>query len=61
MIACDPGSFAYSVSSNSVDDVLSPKMMSEEERLQWLSDLSYAQWHQKEIRNGKVWEHLRGI
>ena len=61
VIACDPGSFAYDISSSSVDALLDPKMVNEQERMQWLYDLSYAQWHQKELKNGKVWEHLRGV
>jgi len=61
VIACDPGSFVYNISSNSVDALLDPKMVTEEKRMQWLYDLSYAQWHQRDLKNGKVWQHLRGV
>ena len=57
VIACDPGSFAYEVSSNDVNFIMDPKIMTNDERQQWLQDLSYAQWHKREL--GKAWRHLR--
>lgn len=31
----------------------------DEERLQWLQDISYLQWNVSEIRRGKPWQHFK--
>lgn len=55
-IACNPGSFAYSVAPHTVDGIDHPHCPA---RDQWLYNLSYCQWHISEIENGLPWRHLK--
>lgn len=57
-IAMSPSSFAYDVSSNSLDDINNPKRF---KRQQWLNDLSYCQWSHEEIEDGLPWNHLKEV
>ena len=57
-IACNPGSFAYSVAPHTVDGIDHPHCPP---RDQWLYNLSYCQWHIDEIENGLPWRHLRNM
>jgi hypothetical protein len=60
-IACDPGNFAYDISSNFPEDVAKPKKASSEEVKEWLGGLAYHQWAVDEMYNGKAWKHLMPI
>lgn len=48
------------ISSTRIDDIENPYLASEEERVQWLSNLAYCQWTLEEFRTGEAWETLRG-
>lgn len=62
-IALDPGNFAYGISSNYIEHIDKDKLRRADTRdvQQWLNDLSYSQWSVEEMRNGKVWSHLKPI
>lgn len=60
-IACDPGNFAYDISSNFFEDINNPLTESEENVMQWLYNLSYSQWTIEEMSNGAAWTHLNPI
>ena len=57
-IACDPGNFAYEVSSNFPNQVESIKKESGEKITKWLSELAYSQWTVDEMERGIVWNYL---
>lgn len=59
VIACDPGNFAWSISSNSVERVEDPLMLPEQQIETWLNTLSYCQWSKAEMQSGEAWEHLK--
>lgn len=54
LIAADRGSMAASMSTRSIGDPLVRP-----DRYQWLNDLAYTQWTDREIMNGDAWNHLR--
>jgi len=58
VVAMDPGSFVYSLGSNSIESAVNPKYLN---RDQLMFNLSYAQWHISEIENGLPWRHLREL
>jgi len=60
-IACDPGNFAFDVSSNYLDRVEDPLKANTQQVVQWLSNLAYSQWTAEEMENGIAWQHLRPI
>ena len=55
-IAMHPASFAFEISSNSLDEIEKPKMP---DRSQWLNNLSYTTWSLNEIKKGLPWKHLK--
>ena len=57
-IAVDEGNFAYPISSKTIDDINDPYIPTDEEREQWLNDLSYCQWSRAEMSNGVAFEHI---
>lgn len=57
-IAMNQASFAYEISSNAIGEILDPECP---DREQWLYDLSYAQWHVDEIKEGLPWRHLKEV
>jgi hypothetical protein len=57
-IACDPGNFAWGISSQLVRDINSIKTASDKEIHQWLRNLAGCQWSLEEMRNGTAWAHL---
>jgi hypothetical protein len=57
-IAYNPGNFAYSISSKFVTGIHNIKRP---DRTQWLHNLSYCQWSEEEMIDGKPWEHLRPV
>ena len=50
---------AKPISSTDLKFIRSPKLASEEDRMQWLANLSYQQWTMPEMKNGKAWDHIR--
>lgn len=57
-VACDPGNFAWDISTNFVEDIENLKLAKSEQVHQWLEQLSMCQWHVDEMKNGTAWEHL---
>jgi hypothetical protein len=57
-IACDPGNFAWGISSNSVQDINNVKLESTELVQQWLRNIAGCQWSTQEMRNGTAWQYL---
>jgi hypothetical protein len=56
VITPDKNCVAYDISSHSIDEVMSPKMI---DRKQWLYDLAYSQWTINEMQEGKAWNFIR--
>lgn len=54
VVAMDEGSMAMPVATN-IGSIDAPKMP---DRIQWLSDIAYAQWTPQEMREGETWAHL---
>lgn len=40
-------------------DIERPRLPSQERRQQWLQDVAYCQWTLEEMREGRVWRHLK--
>ncbi len=57
-ITCDPGNFAYEISTKFPEEVNNLKKLQPQEIKQWLEKLSYSQWSIEEMQNGTVWRHL---
>ena len=57
-IACDPGNFAYEISSNFPEDVARPRKANNDEVKEWLGRLAYHQWTVDEMYGGTSWNHL---
>ena len=57
-IACDPGNFAWGISSNDISDIDQLKLANEKEIQTWLENLSGCQWSSVEMRSGVAWQHL---
>ena len=57
-MACDPGNFAWGISSRLVRDINDVKMASNEEVRAWLRNLAGCQWSADEMRDGTAWRHL---
>jgi hypothetical protein len=50
---------ARSISSHDVQDIENIRLATEEARVQWLSNLAYCQWTQRELASGEAWQHVR--
>lgn len=59
VIACDPGNFAWSISSNSIERVEDPLFTDVHKIEAWLNTLSYCQWSKEEMQSGEAWAHLK--
>lgn len=57
-IACDPGNFAWSVSSNFVDEVNDLRRPNDAVMMDWLRQLATCQWSVSEMRDGTAWQAL---
>jgi len=57
-VACDPGNFAWGISSNHVDDIKSIRRPDTTDIRHWLKQLAACQWTAAEMRSGRVWEYL---
>ena len=60
-VACDPGNFAWGISTNEFHDINDVMKRDEDTINQWLGNLSYCQWTLDEMRNGDTWQMLRSI
>lgn len=60
-IACDPGNFAWDISSRYIDQLDELVKVQNKTVEQWLWDLSWYQWTSQEMRTGECWEHIRPI
>lgn len=60
-IACDPGNFAYDISTNFVSEINHLRLADQQTVMRWLEMLSYSQWTIAEMENGTVWNHLLPI
>lgn len=49
------------ICSNSIDDVLWPRLACNAERMSALCDLSYCQWHLDEYASGEAWKHVKPL
>jgi hypothetical protein len=54
-IACDPGNFAWGISSRDVMDINQVRRADDELVRSWLANLSYCQWSLDEMRSGEAW------
>jgi len=54
-ITLSADSLAYSVTSHDLSDIEDPPLTARE---QWLYDLAYAQWTEKEYQDGTAWRHI---
>lgn len=52
-------SAARSLSETSFDRIGTPRIVSPEERAQWLYDIAYCQWNLDEFRSGTAWRYIR--
>lgn len=59
VIACDQGNFAWSISSNNVNQVENPLVANESVVQDWLNTLAYSQWSKEEMESGEAWAHLK--
>ena len=59
VLACDPGNFAWPISSKNPRQVEHPFMASEDNVKAWLNTLAYCQWSKEEMLNGDAWRHLK--
>lgn len=54
-IACDPGNFAWSISSNDPRAVSDLRYEAEHRILEWMQHLALCQWNQDEMRSSEAW------
>lgn len=52
---------ATPISSTSLKEIESPRLASDDERRQWLSNLAYCQYTLQEMRNGFAWAVIKGM
>lgn len=57
-ITCDPGNFAFDISSHYIEDVKHPMQVDVATVQQWLANLAYSQWTAEEMKNSAAWRHL---
>lgn len=60
-IACDPGNFAYDISSKYPSEIESLVKSPSEVVLKWLARLAYSQWTIHEMEKGVVWNYISPI
>lgn len=57
-ITCDPGNFAFDISSHYIQDIGHPLQVDVGTVEQWLCNLAYSQWTAEEMKNSVAWQHL---
>jgi hypothetical protein len=60
-VACDPGNFAYEVSTNFLDSIEDLKQPDQSVIMPWLYKLAYSQWTLEEMANGQAWKHIKPL
>lgn len=50
----------WSISSQSLDEIASPRLADKRERVRMLACLGYHQWTESEMRAGRAWREIRG-
>ena len=50
---------AKPISTTNLDDVESPYLATDAERLQWASNLAYCQWTLGDFQSGEAWSHIK--
>lgn len=60
-VACDPGNFAWRVSTTELQDIVDVRKVDERTVNEWLGNLAYCQWSLDEMRTGEAWQMLRSI
>lgn len=50
---------AKPISSTQIEEVEAPKLASDDERVQWASNLAYCQWTLDELASGEGWSHIK--
>lgn len=60
-VACDPGNFAYELSTNFLEQINALRFAEPHQVMQWLYNLAYSQWTVDEMYNGTAWRHLLPI
>lgn len=61
VVATDPGSMVWPITSHFVSDVASPRLATDAERAEWAHSLAYTQWSIPELRAGAPWEFLLNV
>jgi hypothetical protein len=59
-VFCTDDGVGMDIGHTDIDLIETPHIPTERERLEWLSNVSYAQWHSDEIKRGLYWKHLYG-
>ena len=57
-IACDPGNFAFDISTQFISEINSLKLVDHLTVYSWLKKLSFCQWSIEEMENGTAFRHL---
>lgn len=52
---------ARPISSTTLEEIEYPRLASDAERWQWLSNLAYQQWTLREFSSGEAWNYLRPL
>ena len=60
-VACNPGNFAWGISSNNPEDVEDLKYASNEQINRWLQMLSMCQWSESEMEDGTAMAYLEPL
>ena len=60
-IACDPGNFAWGISSNSISEINEIKMTDPDHVREWLRRLSVCQFSEDEMYDGTAWNFLQPV
>jgi hypothetical protein len=60
-VTCDPGNFAWGISSQSLSDIEKPVRANNQTVHSWLRQLAGCQWSEDEIRSGLAWQYLKTI
>lgn len=50
---------AKTISSQTIQEIETPKLVSDEERRKWFSDLAYCQWTLPEMATGEAWKYIK--
>lgn len=50
---------AKPISSQALEEIESPRLCKPSERAQWMANLAYCQWTQKEFATGEAWGYIR--